>query len=163
MLKAIHKKLFTLTIVLLILTTPIPTLTVLKDRELVMLIPLLNRVEIDLEFIHSSELTLWRELWVANSDGILLTEVCWVSEGAGHPATFTDFGYRGRFIVKNDMYCYTDIDRALGRELVIDTRYGISMHISIAGKDLEDGVIELRIALTPLITYLINIPRLLSW
>lgn len=162
MLKAIHKKLFTLTIVLLLLATPIPTLTVLKDREVVMLIPLLNRVEIGLEFIHSSELTLWRELWVANSDGILLTEVCWVGGGAGHPSTSTDFGYGSRFVVKNGMYCYTGIGRDLGRELVIDMRYGISMYISIAGKDLGDGVVELRIALTPLITYLINIPRLLS-
>ena len=161
MLRAIHRELFTIVTLLLLLATPIPTLTVLKDREVVAMIPLLNRVEIGLEFIHSSELTLWRELWVANSDGIFLTEVCWVGEGAGHPATFTDFGYGGRFVVKNDMYCYTDIHRALGRELVIDTRYGISMHISIAGKDLGDGVIELRIALTPLITYLINIPRLL--
>ncbi len=156
------KHIFALAILLssiLALLIPIPTLIVYVNGELTMMTPLMDRVETQLSFVHSSELAPWTETWIINSDGIFVKEVCWGSGGAGYPTMFSDFSHKVELVAKGDVYCYEGVDRALGKSLVIDSEHAINMSIVIAGREIPRGVVRIVVAQEPIAAYLSYILR----
>ncbi len=162
MLRDSPKHIFALAILLsliLVLIIPIPTLIVYVNGAPIMMVPLIDRVEAQLSFAHSSELAPWIETWVINSDGIFIKEVCWGSGGAGYPTKFSDFSHNVRLVAKGDVYCYEGVNRALGKSLVIDSEHAINMSIVIAGREVPRGLVKIVVAQEPIVTYLSFILR----
>ncbi len=162
MLRGFPKHIFALAILLssiLVLLIPIPTLIVYVNGVPIMMMPLIDRVEAQLSFVHSSELAPWIETWVINSDGVFIKEVCWGSGGAGYPTKFSDFSHNVKLVAKRDVYCYEGVDQALGKSLVIDSEHAINMNIVIAGREVPRGLVKIAIAREPIVTYLSYVLR----
>ncbi len=135
MTKVFHQNLFLLLAIILILSTPmlsveVPTLIIEESTSFS--IPLSRGTLVVFRFIHSSERTPWIERWIVNASGIYVEEICFSSEGAGHPSSISDFG-RAKLVAVDGLYCFKDIGRYLGKVVVLGGRTAINMSLSIDG------------------------------
>jgi len=136
----------------------IPVLEIYKDKVLIYSTTLLySNVKVRYSFIHSSELTPWTEIWLINSSGIYVTEMYWRGLGAGHPSS--PFDLDSRIILLNDSIGAFDIQRYLGKTVVIDLAYTINSSINVNGKPLptEGSKVVFKVTHLSLLKIFINV------